>query len=151
MARPASFAGGPRGRGRPVKGRRERKERHMDAIEKINREMQKAPDDLYREILGHYVIDRCGDAAAARLVLQEGKTLEGAMQAATAAAKNAAENNVAVVTPAQVFGEVDRYFGLSTDLAAQQKAVMSAAAGNCPVQTREPAGKKLALALEDFM
>ena len=30
----------------------------MTATEKINAEMQKHPDDLYREIIGHYLINR---------------------------------------------------------------------------------------------
>ena len=32
----------------------------MGAVEKINTEMQKRPDDPYTEVIGHYIIDRCG-------------------------------------------------------------------------------------------
>ena len=37
------------------------------AIEKINAEMQKDPSDRYMEIVGHYIIDRCDEALAARI------------------------------------------------------------------------------------
>jgi len=121
-----------------------------DAIKKINTEMQKAPDDPYREIIGHYIIDRCVDPACAEQVLKEGKTLEGAMKAVTEAARNAAKNGVAVRTPAQVFGEVDRYFGLAADPAAQRKAVEAASGGEVPSRGPEPV-KKMALDLADFL
>ena len=124
----------------------------IEAIQKINVEMQKNPTDPYTEIIGHYVIDRCGDDTIADLVLKAGKTLEGAMKAVVDVAKKAAQGkNVAVLTPDKVFGEVDRYFSMPTDLKAQQKALMGAGA---PAQAihdeREPA-KKLGLDVASFM
>lgn len=122
----------------------------IEAIQKINTEMQKNPTDQYTEIIGHYIIDRCGDDATAALILKDGKTLEGAMKAVTDAARKVKNGTVAVLTPTQVFGEVDRYFHMATDLKAQQKALVSLGA---PVQTapeREPA-KKLGLDLATFM
>jgi len=117
------------------------------AIEKINAEMQKTPDDLYTEILGHYIIDRCGEPGTAEKVLDEQKSLKGAMEAVRGLASKKKSGAVAVLTPAQVFGEIDRYFGFETDRAAQGQAM--AAAGAAPVEAPKPKG--LALDLADFL
>ena len=110
----------------------------MEAIQKINAEMQKRADDPYTEIIGHYIIDRCGDEAVANLVLKDGKTLEGAMKAVVTAASKAKCGNVAVLTPDRVFGEVDKYFGLTTDTRAQQEALATVPGGRTATeQVRE--------------
>lgn len=119
------------------------------AIEKINAEMQKNSSDLYTEIIGHYVIDRCTDDIAAAKVCAEKKTLKGAMEAVTAKARKAKTGNVAVLLPGDVFGEVDRYFGLPTDPAAQQKAMAAAAPGGAAPQPVPPPAK-VDLSLTDF-
>lgn len=38
------------------------------AMEKINEEMQKNPNDLYTEVIGHYITDRCMDVDAAEKI-----------------------------------------------------------------------------------
>ena len=91
------------------------------AIAKINAEMQKDPSDHYLEILGHYLIDRCNEALAAKI--KGGKTLKRAMELVLKKARNAKKGDVATLTPGQVFGEVDKYFGLPTDEAAQWQAI----------------------------
>lgn len=91
------------------------------AIAKINAEMQKDPADRYLEILGHYLIDRCDEALAAKI--EGGKTLKGAMEAVVKKAKTVKKNGVATLTPGEVFGEVDKYFGLSTDASAMWRAL----------------------------
>lgn len=92
------------------------------AIKKINAEMQKDPSDRYMEIVGHYIIDRCDEALAARIA--EGKTLKDAMTAVERKAKSVRNGRTVVpMTPDEVFDEVDKYFGLSTDIAAQWKAI----------------------------
>ena len=48
---------------------------NMQAIEKINTEMQKNPTDQYTEIVGQYIIDRCTSDTDGALVAKEGKTL----------------------------------------------------------------------------
>lgn len=121
----------------------------IEAIQKINAEMQKNPTDPYTEIIGHYIIDRCGDDATAALILKDGKTLDGAMKAVTGVASKAKHGNVAVLTPAQVFGAVDRYFSMATDLKAQQKALAGLGAPVQVADEREPA-KKLGLDLARF-
>lgn len=121
----------------------------MEAIKKINAEMQKRADDPYAEIIGHYIIDRCGDDAVADLVLKNGKTLEGAMEAVVTVASKAKHGNVALLTPDRVFGEVDRYFGLTTDARAQQRVMMTVPGGG--VATEQVREKKQALDLTDFL
>ena len=123
----------------------------IEAIQKINAEMQKNPTDPYTEIIGHYVIDRCGDDATAALILKDGKTLAGAMQAVTGVASKAKHGNVAVLTPAQVFGAVDRYFSMTTDPKAQQKALAGMGAPIQDVTTEREPQKKLGLDLASFM
>lgn len=107
------------------------------AIEKINAEMQKNPSDPYTEIIGHYVIDRCMDETAAAKVCADKKTLKGAMDAVKNRARKTATGGVAVLLPCHVFDEVNKYFGLPLDLAAQQK-VMSTAGGAAPIQPVSP-------------
>ena len=119
----------------------------MSAIEKINQEMQKNPDDAYTEIVGQYVIDRCMDPLCSKLAEKGGKTLKGAMDAVLEAAKKKKKGNCAVLVPSQVFGAVDAYFGFSPDLAAQRKAIEGAFAGN---ESEDAPAAVKTLRLEDF-
>lgn len=114
------------------------------AIAKINAEMQKEPANRYLEILGHYVIDRCDGALAAEIA--GGKTLQGAMEAVMKRAKRAKRGTVAVLAPDEVFGEVDKYFGLSSDPAAQWKAMGLPSAGAVPEPGPQTAGADIDLA-----
>ncbi len=118
----------------------------MRAIEKINDEMQKTPDDEYVEIIGHYVIDRCLDPACETRAAAAGKTLKGAMDAVLSLAKQKKRGSCAVLVPSQVFGEVDRYFGFAQDLSAQRKAIEGAFAGSQP----QLAQQTKTIRLEDF-
>ena len=122
------------------------------AIEKINAETQKNPSDPYTEIIGHYVIDRCLDEAAAAKVCADNKTLKGAMDAVMAEARKAIPKNhgseVGVyIPPGDVFGEVDRYFGLPTDITSQ----MAACGFTAPAQPAPPESPaKVKFTFEDF-
>lgn len=121
-----------------------------EAIAKINAEMQKNPNDLYTEIIGQYIIDRCSDETVAAKAAATRKSLAGAMSAVMAVAKKSAKNSVAVLTPAAVFSEVDKYLGIPEDRAAQAAAMM-AAGGQAPaVPEVKPAGK-VSLDLADFL
>lgn len=117
----------------------------MTAIEKINAEMQKNADDAYTEIIGHYIIDRCDNADVAARVGADGKTLSDAMSAVISAARKKQKNNCAVLLPNEVFGEVDKYFGIPTNTAAQEAAMRSAA--GAPANAAEGS----VLSLTDFM
>lgn len=106
------------------------------AVEKINAEMQKDPANRYMEILGHYIIDRCDGALAAKIA--EGKTLKDAMETVVRkASSKRAGRSVVPMTPDEVFGEVDKYFDLSTDTAAQWRA-MGLAPAAAPAPVEEP-------------
>lgn len=125
----------------------------MGAVEKINTEMQKRPDDPYTEVIGHYIIDRCGlDADCERKAAAEKKTLEGAMSAVKAAAEKKAVNGCAVLTPDAVFTEVDKYFGFTADMGARERAMRgtgSASASAAPAVP--PAQAAVSLDLADFL
>lgn len=122
----------------------------MKAIQKINTEMQKNPTDTYTEIIGHYIIDRCGDEITAARVADEKKSLKGAMEAVMQLATKKKQGNVAVLTPQDVFGAVDKYFGMITDEEAQEMAI-AAACGATKTQVKPPVAKKVALNLSDFL
>ena len=95
----------------------------MSAIEKINSEMQKSPNNTYIEIIGQYVIDRCAAPACDEAVAVEGKTLSEAMKLVESAAKKQKQGSVAVLSPSEVFGIIDKYFGIPTNESAQLKAI----------------------------
>ena len=123
------------------------------AIEKINAEMQKKANDPYTEIVGHYIIDRCLDAACAEKVMADGKTLKGAMDKIMSTARANRNGNVAVLTPATVFGAVDEYFGFQTSESAQMAALHTVAP--TPVEPPQPKTRERAtgsiISLEDFL
>ena len=126
------------------------------AIAKINAEMQKNSTDLYTEIIGQYVIDRITDDEIAEKILRDNKSLQKAMEAVTAKAKTKKQGNVAVLAPSEVFGVVDKHFGLSTDVPAQMKAlqmpevsVMAPPVAVTPLRTT--AKNQIALNLSDFL
>lgn len=123
---------------------------NMQAIQKINTEMQKDPTNQYMEIVGQYIIDRCTSDTDGALVAKEGKTLAGAMGAVMERAKKAKHGNYAVLLPEQVFAAVDAYFGMQTDQEAQERAMM-AAYGATHTPVAPPADKKVALDLDDFL
>jgi len=82
------------------------------AIEKINAEMQKKPDDKYLEIIGHYLIDCCTDTRIAEALLAENKTLNGACEAIRAEAKKRAKGGVGILDLFEGLDVVDKYFKL---------------------------------------
>ena len=124
----------------------------MGAIEKINTEMQKRPDDLYMEILGHYLIDRASlsdkDEAA---IGGDGRSLAGAMGAVRNEAHRHKSGAVAVLLPDQVVKVVDTYFGLDPDPRAWIKALEGAHGGRGGYNPETPVKAGISLALEDFL
>lgn len=121
----------------------------MTAVEKINNEMQQNASDTYTEILGQYIIDRCGeDPAVDAAVAEDGKTLKGAMAAVYSVAQSKKHGSVSVLTPAQVFGAVDKYFGLKEDVRAQLRA-MNMSGDDAPHQAPAASGNVIDLA--DFL
>lgn len=114
----------------------------MGVIEKINAEMQEKPDDKYREIIGHYIIDRCEDPACAEKVTAD-KTLKGAMEAILSFAKKNKSGYVAVLDDSTVFRKVDEYFGFPEYRTLQRKALEP--------EGLEAGKTRVALSLADFL
>ena len=124
----------------------------MSAIEKINTEMQKRPDDLYMEIIGHYIIDRCGaDEACEKKASAEGKTLTGAVTAVRNAAQKKAVSNCAVLTPDEVFSNIDKYFGFPADARAQERAMAGVSGASIAAHAVPTAPAAVSLNLSDFL
>lgn len=124
----------------------------MGAIEKINNEMQKRPNDLYVEILGHYLIDRASASYTDEgAIAEEGKTLAGAMAAVRSKAEKHKNGNVAVLTPDQVVEVVDRYFGLNPSPRLWIRALEAANGGRGGYNPEAPAKVDVSLNLEDFL
>lgn len=85
-----------------------------EAIKRINEEMQKTPDNLYIEIIGHYVIDNIKDDETAEST--KDKTLAKAMENIKSYAKKKVQDGCAVVKDKEIFDVIDKYFGFhSTD------------------------------------
>ena len=129
---------------------------HMQAVERINQEMQKNPTDKYMEIIGQYIIDRCANDDDGAKVAEAGKTLAGAMGAVLEKAKSSKRGNVAVLLPEEVFAAVDRYFGFKADRTAQERAMMVACGGNHTSQVRTSremgsTDRRVSLDLADFL
>lgn len=82
------------------------------AIEKINAEMQKRPDDRYLEAVGQHVIDHCTSERTAGSILEEGKSLAGCMQSIRGEAQKRARDGVAVIADGEVYAMAERYFGI---------------------------------------
>lgn len=107
----------------------------QQAIIKINAEMQRNASDRYTEAIGHHVIDACTTEANATAILDQQKTLKGAMDAVRKEAQSKAKGGVAVMDDGEVYAIVDQYFGLTTAPAA-------------PAHTPAPAQKQAAVSLD---
>ncbi len=127
------------------------KVKNMNAIEKINAEMQKNADDLYTEIIGTYIIDRCNNDIVNAKVAAKDKSLKGAMDAVMKVAQKRRNGNCAVLAPAEVFGAVDTYFGIGADTQAQEKAMMLVLGYGAPAPTPVKKTEQVSFILEDFI
>ncbi len=113
------------------------------AIEKINAEVQKAPNDTYRAMIGEYIIDHIITEEDAEKVLDENKTLEKALEVVVSNARKQAQNNKAVIISTTVFGWAMKYFGLQDGETANTQTVAESPKG-------KSAEKALSLSLDDF-
>ena len=86
------------------------------AMDKLRDEMAQKSDNGYVQVVGEYVTTYLlTHPAAASAITDEGKTIEGSLQAAKEAAKKKAQNGVAVMPDAEVYAEVLKYYGLAED------------------------------------
>lgn len=83
------------------------------AIIKINTEMQKYPDNKYIEDIGHHIIDSITTEENAKAVLDEKKSIKGALKKIEEACRKAAINGFGMIPDEEGFAIVDKYFGIS--------------------------------------
>lgn len=112
-----------------------------NAIEKLNNEIQKKPQDLYIALVGEHLIDCITTETAAEKVLEKGKTLEEALKKIRGNAKEKAVGGCAVIADEEVYKWAREYFGLEAIEAGDVKSANIA----------EPKKKELHLSLEDFL
>jgi len=90
------------------------------AIEKIRDEMAKAPNNTYVQVVGDFLLRHVtahpDDAAK---VLAEGKTIAKSLDGMSKEASKQKSGNVAVLTDAQGFGIVLKYFGIKGKASAR--------------------------------
>ena len=84
-----------------------------EAIKKINTEVQKDPKNRHMELVGEHIIDQITTEAAAEAVLQEKKSLAGAMQKIQTEAGRQKHGNCAVIEDSEEYGWAREYFGLT--------------------------------------
>ncbi len=113
------------------------------AIEKINAEIQKAPNDIYRAIIGEYIIDHMLTDEDAAKVLDEKKTLGKALEEINSKAKKQATGSTAFIENSVVYGWAMKYFGLEGEDSPNPQT-----AAEKPKE--KPAEKGIVLNLEDF-
>ena len=90
------------------------------AIEKINGEMQRHPDDKLWEFVGTYIIDSMNEKKAE--LINKSHSLNEAIKRVTSEAKKVAVNSCGVLTPDSVITAVDLYFGAERNPAAYESA-----------------------------
>ena len=86
-----------------------------DAIRRINEEMQKAPSDRMLEAVGQYLIDICTDEDTAKALLDEKKSLAGAISAMREAARKKQHGGYYAMAPDEAWEIVRKYYGLPDD------------------------------------
>lgn len=93
-----------------------------DAIRRINEEMQKAPSDRMLEAVGQYLIDICTDEDTAKALLDEKKTIAGAISAMREAARKKQHGGYYAMAPDEAWEIVRKYFGLAAAAAPHPSA-----------------------------
>lgn len=134
-----------------------------NAIEKLNNDIQKHPQDQYRALVGEHLIDCITTEEIADKVLEEGKTLEAALktilsnakkiamkehlfkcingEAAAENAKKEATSGCVAIADEEVYKWAREYFGIGAMEAEKPKSANIA----------ETKKKTLKLSLEDFL
>lgn len=108
-----------------------------DAIKKINEEIQKQPENRYLALVGEHIIDQITTEDKAEKVLQEKRTMKGAMKEILGKARKQKYGNYAAVEDAVVYRWAREYFGLGEEANPQMAA--------------EPIKKGIYVKLEDFL
>lgn len=91
------------------------------AIARINEEMQQHPSDKMLEAVGQYLIDICTDEATAEKLLDEKKTLAGAVAAMREAARKKQHGGYYAMAPDEAWEIVRKYYGIKEAAPAQKE------------------------------
>lgn len=119
------------------------------AIAKLQAEMEGAKDNAYVQLIGNFLLQYIeGAPDAAGKVVAEGKTLKGSLSAMKSEAKKKAVDGMAMLTDAEGYGAVLKYYGIQGDACPAHGAVVSAPAAPAPVILPKP---DLALSLDDLL
>lgn len=107
------------------------------AIARINAEMQQHPSDRMLEAVGQYLIDLCTTEDTAKVLLDEKKTLAGAVAAMREAARKKQHGGYYAMAPDEAWEIVRKYYGIS---ALHQREAFSGdrAASGTPSAVRTP-------------
>jgi len=96
-----------------------------EAIDKITKEVNDSKN-THAQVMGEYLIDHITEESAAK-ILQEGKTIAGAISDITSKASKQKNGNMAMVRDDVVFGWLNDYFGIGKT--EQQKSTAPEDAG----------------------
>jgi hypothetical protein len=86
-----------------------------EAIEKITKEMMEANDPLFQAVEEH-LTEICTNDQVADCILQEGKTLKGAVDILWNEAKKLQKNSRACIRSDMAFDMVEKYYGIAPDM-----------------------------------
>ena len=116
-----------------------------DAIRRINAEMQQHPSDRMLEAVGQYLIDICTDEDTAKALLDEKKTLAGAISAMREAARKKQHGGYYAMAPDVAWEIVRKYYGIAVDDAAPPTA-----SGGSPLKEGAAEDGKIDLDFDSF-
>jgi hypothetical protein len=85
----------------------------QDALKKLEAEIAAKPKDAYIKAVGAFLMDYVRNTPDhAELIMTNGKTISGSLDACKAEAKKSQSNGVGVLTDDQAFKIVRKYFGI---------------------------------------
>lgn len=117
----------------------------QQAIEKIQGEMNGNGNNPYIQVVGNFLLQHLdGDQGAAEKILAKDKTIAKSLEAMRKAAEKKKVGNMAVLTDAEGFAVVLKYFGID----GQPVNVKASAVP--PVKTEKPSDD-FNVSLDDFL
>ncbi|WLR54855.1 hypothetical protein LC048_21045 [Mesobacillus subterraneus] len=117
----------------------------IKAIEKIQGEMNSNSNNPYIQVVGNFLLHHLdGDQGAAEKILAEDKTIAKSLEAMRRAAEKKKVGNMAVLTDAEGFAVVLKYFGIDG------QPVSVEVPATPPVKTEKPSND-FNVSLDDFL
>ena len=103
---------------------------YEDAIRRINEEMKRHPSDRMLEAVGQYLIDICTTEDTAKALLDEKKTIAGAISAMREAARKKQHGGYYAMAPDEAWEIVRKYYGIKEAAPAQNEPESAAKPGD---------------------